>query len=256
MQLIKKISTRMYLIAGAIFFIFSAISLVTIKSSAIFISGLSLSLVCLLFQLIFKVKWNEMARNSLLEACESIKSFGSNLPLKFLGSLQFLWLFLLVLTFFKPLAIAFFPSLPELVFTMINNISFAFFILGSFYQLLQGKVKGIATSTGAFAVYNIVDVIYTFVMEEKVLSTNSMCLFIVFWSIHLIFSVILLDKAPETTAKNKEKKKEKENKKENKKEKKVKNKKTAEKEIEAENMAAIEDFEDKQAEKVENSEEN
>lgn len=234
MQLIKKISDKMYLIAGAIFLLCSIASLVVVKSTGIFISGVTLSLLCALFNYIYKVKWNALARESLLNACEDIKSFGLNLPLKILGSLQYLWIFLLILTFFKPVAIAFFPTLPGLVFTMINNVAFAFFIIGSFYQLLQGKLKGISSTTGMFAIYNLVDVVYSFVFEEHVLSTSSMCLFLAFWSIHRIFSIILCEKDPYEGVEEKSKKKEKPEKK-----KKLKGDK---KEIEAENNVIVEDF--------------
>lgn len=236
MQLIKKISDKMYLIAAGVFLICSIISLVIVKSKGIFIGGVSLSLLSALFGCIFKVKWNALARESLINACNEIKSFGLSLPLKILGKLQYLWIFILLLTFFEPLAIAFFPTLPSITFTMANNIAFAFFIIGSFYQLLQGKLKGIASTTGIFALYNLVDVVYSFVFKEHVLSTRAMCLFIAFWSIHKIFSIVLCEKDPYDGIEQKPKKE--------KKKKKDKKKKLSseDKELEAENLSTVEEF--------------
>jgi hypothetical protein len=246
--MLRKISDKMYLIAGLIFLIFSALSFVFVKSSGIFISGVTISLLCVVFNFIFKVKWNAIARDSLIKSCEEIKSFGLNLPLKVLGKLQMVWLVLLVLTFFKPLIVSLVPAIPELVFTMVNNIAFAFFLIGSFYQLLQGNLKGISFTTGIFAVYNIADVIYNFVLQNKVLSTRSMCLFLAFWSIHRIFSIILCEKDPELDKVEKPKKE--------KKPKKDKQKKSKEdKKIEDENLALAEAFVEKQKEAEENKSE-
>lgn len=214
MAIVKKILNKLYLVAGLIFLIFSLISFVTVKSTGIFIGGLTISILCIAFNFIYKVKWDEEARQSLLDSCEIIKKCGDNLPFSFLGKFQLLWIILLILTFFKPLFVLILPSLPNVVFTIVNNLSFAFFILGTFYQLLEGNLKGISFTTGVFAIYNIIDVVYTFITESQTLSTRSMCLFLVFWSIHLIFSVILSESDPYIEEeKNKKEKKEKKEKK-------------------------------------------
>ena len=210
MESLKNITNKLFLVAGIIFAIFSILSFSLVKSISIFIGGMTISILCIVFQYIFNVKWSKEARESLLEASEKLKGFGDCLPLSFLGKLQYVWIVLLIISFIKPLATALIPSIPSVLFVVINNVSFSFFLIGVFYQLLQGNLKGISTTTGIFAIYNILDVIYTFVLESKTLSIRAMCLFLAFWVIHQIFSVMMAeeDPNPQISKPNKKSKKE------------------------------------------------
>ena len=240
----RTVKEKMFLIAGIIFLALSVISFVAFKSKSILIGGATVALLCVLFNFIFKVKWNALVRESFLKVQEEIKGFGNNLPLKFLGKLQILWLILLIATFIEPLALSFFPLMPTALFTIVNNVAFAFLLIGSFYQLLQGDFKGLSFITGAFAVYNILEVVHTFIFDEKVLSIKSMCLFLAFWSIHRIFSVFLCEKDPEEDKPVKVKK-------DKSKEKAVKDKKKKDKknsEVTNANNAAVDEFIAKQEE--------
>ena len=194
--MLKKIFNNMYIFAAAIFFLFSCASFVFVKSVSVMIGGISIAILCLVFQYLFNVKWNGEARTHLLKASEELKSFGKSLPLAIIGKLSMVWIVLLVLTFVQPLATSLIPGMPAVIFIVISNVSFALFILSTFYQLLSGNFKGISLSTEIFAIYNLVDVIVSFIFESNTLSIKAMCLFIAFWSIHLIFKTMLSETNP------------------------------------------------------------
>jgi len=210
----KNINKQMYLIGGVLFAVISVLSVFKQAGNKQgLISGVTISLLCIIFSFVFKVKWNTIARESLLEACEKIKPFGNSLPLNFLGKLQLLWILLLLITLFQPLVLLLVPTIPISVFTVIENIAFSFFIFSTFYNLFQGNVKIISITTAIFALYNIIDVYVSF-FSKNVVSTRGMCLFLVFWSIHNIFDILLKENPPEETpAKTKKDKKPKKNKK-------------------------------------------
>lgn len=189
--MLKKVMGNMYIVAAAIFFLFSCASYVSVHSISILVGGITMSLLCLFFQYSFKVKWSEEGKTSLVNACKILEDFGKHLPLSIIGKLSMVWIVLLVLTFLKPVVVSIFPSVPTVIFTVISNLSFSLFIISTFYQVLSGNLKGISLSTELFALYNIVDVIVSFVFESSMLSIKAMSLFIAFWSIHLIFSVML-----------------------------------------------------------------
>lgn len=213
--MLKKITANMYVAAAAIFFIVSCAAYINANSFSILIGGVTMALLCLAFQYLFKVEWDSNARTHLLKSCEELKSFGDALPLKIIGKLSMVWIVLLILTFIKPLATALVPGIPVVIFTVVSNLSFAMFIIATFYQILSGNFKGISLSTEIFAIYNIIDVIYEFIFGGKVLSIKAMSLFLAFWSIHLIFGTMLKESDPnseEPTKKDKKKNKKEESK--------------------------------------------
>lgn len=213
----KKLTDKMYLFSGIIFAIISLLALVLDKNKTAFIAGITIAILCIIFNFIFRVKWNNLAREGLINACNEIKSFGNSLPLAFLGKFQIIWIILLIITLFDNIITKFVP-IPDVLFTVLGNIAFAFFLFGTFYQIFQGNIKGFSGMTALFSTCNLIDVIISYFLNNHVVSTRSMCLFLVFWALHNIFSIMLLEEEPiqiEKEEKPKKDKKTKKTKKEN-----------------------------------------
>ena len=203
---LKLLLDNIYLIAGGLFLILSILGFMSSKSLPSLIAGMTTSVLIIAFHYVFKPKWSEEAKKALEDSIEGLKPFGANLPLQVIGKLQLVFVIIMVVCLFRGILASIIPGFPAALLLVLSNICYALFILGSFYALFQGNIKTFSKTTKIFALYNILEVVFTFVTEKGVVSTKAMCLFLAFYSLSYIFEYMLSEKDPEEGKPVKEKK--------------------------------------------------
>lgn len=214
----QKLLKNIYLVSAAIFFIISILGFVLGKSLPAFIAGTTISLLCVVFNFVFKPKWSEEAKKSLLDSFETIKVFGNNLPFSIIGKLQMVFIIIMFICLLQSIISIIIPSFPTFILVVLSNIAFSLYLLGTFYSFLQGNLTSLIKTTKLFAIYQIIDVFFTFFTESFKVSTKGMCLFLAFYSLSYLISFMTSETDPSLEEnkpkKDKKKKKDKDNKEE------------------------------------------
>ena len=215
----QKLLKNIYLVSAAIFFVISILGFVLGKSLPAFIAGTTISLLCVAFHFLFKPKWSEEAKKSLLDSFESIKTFGNNLPFPVIGNLQMVFIIIMFICLLQSVISLIIPSFPTFILVVLSNIAFSLYLLGTFYNFLQGNLSSLIKTTKLFAIYQIIDVFFTFFTESFKVSTKGMCLFLAFYSLSYLLSYMTKETDPileeEVVSKQNEDSKEKETAKDN-----------------------------------------
>lgn len=192
----QKILKNIYLVSAGIFLIISLLGAVIGKSLPSFIAGATIALLCVAFSFVFKPKWSEESKKTILDSFEGMKSLGEQLPLAVIGKLQMVFIIIMFVCLFKSVVSLLLPAFPSWILVIIKNVSFSLYLLGTFYALLSGNLSALVKTTKLFAYYEIIEVIFAFVTESFKINTSAMCLFLAFYSLSYLISYMTSETDP------------------------------------------------------------